>query len=115
MSLTNYLWFDTYMSAICETDETRIVLRIRRARSVLEQRLVSPLRPNPEEECAIRNALQGLAILMDQRNDRVNRKVNDLLRKFRLASYPRTSTFGTVERAKGRSGTPRIVGDLKIR
>ena len=88
MSLTNYLWFDSYLNAIRETDETRIVLRIRQARSVLEKRLVSPLRPNPEEECAIRNALQGLAILMDQRNDCVNRKVDDLLRKFRPGELP---------------------------
>jgi len=79
MNLTNYLWFESYMNAICETDDMELAGRILEARSALEERLLSPVKPNSKEEMAINNALKGLAILTAKRNARMNRRVDDLL------------------------------------
>jgi hypothetical protein len=63
MCLTNYLWFESYMNAICETDDTRIAGRILEARSALEERLLSPVTPGSDEERAIQTAQIGIKIL----------------------------------------------------
>jgi hypothetical protein len=63
MRLTNYLWFESYMNAICETDNTRIAGRILEARSALEERLLSPVTPGSDEERAIQTAQIGLKML----------------------------------------------------
>jgi hypothetical protein len=76
MFLTNYLWFETYMNAICETDDTRIASRILEARSALEERLLSPVRPDSDEEKAIKNAQKGLTILTAERATRGNRRID---------------------------------------
>ena len=86
MCLTNYLWFESYQNAICETDETKKAGLLLEARSALEQRLLSPVRSNSEEEVAINNALKALAML--ERNARVNRRVDDLLREFGASKLP---------------------------
>jgi hypothetical protein len=86
MCLTNYLWFESYQNAICETDETKKAGLLLEARSALEQRLLSPVRSNSEEEVAINNALEALAML--ERNARVNRRVDDLLREFEASKLP---------------------------
>ena len=86
MCLTNYLWFESYQNAICETDETKKAGLLLEARSALEQRLLSPVRSNSEEEVAINNALEALAML--ERNARVNRRVDDLLREFGASKLP---------------------------
>ena len=61
MHLANYLWFESYLNAICETDETTKAGRILEARSALEERLLSPVRPGSDEEEAIKNAQVGPA------------------------------------------------------
>jgi hypothetical protein len=86
MCLTNYLWFESYQNAICETDETKKAGLLLEARSALEQRLLSPVRSNSEEEVAINNALEALAML--ERNARANRRVDDLLREFGASKLP---------------------------
>ena len=86
MCLTNYLWFESYQNAICETDETKKAGLLLEVRSALEQRLLSPVRSNSEEEVAINNALEALAML--ERNARVNRRVDDLLREFEASKLP---------------------------
>jgi hypothetical protein len=79
MCLTNYLWFESYMNAICETDDTRIASRILEARSALEERLLSPVKPHSDEETAIKNAQYHLAILTAERAARANRRIDDSL------------------------------------
>jgi len=79
MNLTKYLWFDSYMNAICETDDTRIAGRILEARSALEERLLSPVKPNSDEETAINNAQNSLTILTEERAARANGRIDDLL------------------------------------
>jgi|HubBroStandDraft_5_1064220.scaffolds.fasta_scaffold676683_1 hypothetical protein len=78
-TLTDYLWFETYMKAICESDDTRIVSRILEARSALEERLLSPVRPGSDEEKAIKNAQKALTILTAGQAARGNRRIDDLL------------------------------------
>jgi hypothetical protein len=88
MCLTNYLWFQSYQNAICETDETKKAGLLLEARSALEQRLLSPVRSNSEEEVAINNALETLAMLTVERNARVNRRVDDLIRESGASELP---------------------------
>ena len=88
MCLTSYLWFELYQNAICETDETKKAGLLLEARSALEQRLLSPVRSNSEEEVAINNALEALAMLTVERNARVNRRVNDLSRESGASELP---------------------------
>jgi hypothetical protein len=75
--LTNYLWFDSYLNAICETDDTRAAGRILEARSALEERLLSPVAPSSEEETAIKSAQMGLRILTAERIVRANSRIDD--------------------------------------
>jgi hypothetical protein len=75
--LTNYLWFESYLNAICETDDTRAAGRILEARSALEERLLSPVAPGSEEETAIKNAQLGLRILTAERMVRANGRIED--------------------------------------
>jgi hypothetical protein len=79
MCLTNYLWFESYMSAICETDETKKAGRILEARSALEERLLSPVKAGSDEEKAIKNAQKGLTILTAERAYGGIRRIDDQL------------------------------------
>jgi hypothetical protein len=65
--LTDYLWFDSYLNAICETDEMKKAGRILEARSALEERLLSPVRQGSDEEKAIQTAELGLKVLTAER------------------------------------------------
>jgi hypothetical protein len=75
--LTNYLWFEPYLNAICETDETMKPGRILEARSALEQRLLSPVTPGSDEERAIRSAQVGLSRLMAEKANRPYGRIDD--------------------------------------
>ncbi len=79
MCLTNYLWFESYMNAICETDDTRIAGRILEARSALEERLLSPVTPGSDEERAIQTAQIGIKMLTAGRVTRANDGTDDHL------------------------------------
>src|ERR1700759_4161236 len=79
MCLTNYLWFESYQNAICETDETQVARRILEARSAIEQRLLSPIRPGSDEERAIKTAQRGLIVLAAERAGRLHRRIDDEL------------------------------------
>jgi hypothetical protein len=65
--LTNYLWFDSYLNAICETDDTKKAGLLLEARSAVEQRLLSPVIPGSHEERAIKTAQVGLRMLAAER------------------------------------------------
>lgn len=45
----NYLWYEPYYEAICETDDSLMPSRILEARAALEQRLLSPIDADGEE------------------------------------------------------------------
>jgi hypothetical protein len=77
--LTNYLWFDSYLNAICETDDTKQAGRILEARSALEERLLSPVGPGSDEEKAIETAQTGLKKLAAERVNQANHDSDDFL------------------------------------
>jgi hypothetical protein len=81
--LTNYLWFEPYLNAICETDETMRPGRILEARSAIEQRLLSPVTPGSDEERAIRSAQVGLSRLIAERANRPYGLIDDSLEGLR--------------------------------
>jgi hypothetical protein len=78
--LANYLWFESYLNAICETDDARTAGRILEARYALEERLLSPVAPGSEEETAIKSAQLGLSILTAERIVRANGWIEDPMR-----------------------------------
>ena len=84
--LTNYLWFESYLNAICETDDTKQAGRILEARSALEERLLSPVGPGSNEEKAIKNAQKALTILTAEQSARGNHRINDLLQGLPVAN-----------------------------
>jgi hypothetical protein len=79
MCLTDYLWFDSYLNAICETDDTKKSGRILEARSALEERLLSPVPPGGDEEKAIETAQTGLKKLAAERVNQADSKGDDFL------------------------------------
>ena len=84
--LTNYLWFESYLNAICETDDTKQAGRILEAWSALEERLLSPVGPGSDEEKAINSARKALTILTAEQSARGNHRINDLLQGLPVAN-----------------------------
>jgi hypothetical protein len=64
-----YLWDAAYQAAILETDDTAISLRIYEALAAIEQRRLSYLDINEEEERALEDAERGLLALKAERID----------------------------------------------
>jgi hypothetical protein len=77
--LTNYLWFEPYKNAVCETDDTRLASRILEARSALEQRLLSPVMAGSDEDRAIQSAQVGLRRLIAERANGAYGQIDDPL------------------------------------
>jgi hypothetical protein len=69
MKPAKYLWHASYWAAICETDECLMPGRILEALSVIEQRLLSPIKPDGIECRDIENARRGLEVLRMERGD----------------------------------------------
>lgn len=77
--LTNYLWFEPYRNAVCETDDTKLPSRILEARSALEQRLLSPVAAGSDEDRAIQSAQVGLRRLIAEKANRGYGQIDDPL------------------------------------
>ena len=58
-----YLWQDDYIKALAETDPKKQLRLVYNATVAIEQRRLSPLEPDSEEEQAIERAEKALAIL----------------------------------------------------
>ena len=58
-----YLWQDDYIKALAETDPKKQLRLVYNATVAIEQRRLSPLEPDREEEQAIERAEKALAIL----------------------------------------------------
>lgn len=59
--MLKYSWQDPYISALLETEDSRLFGRILEVRSAFEQRLLSPV--EDEELCAMSLAVEQLEIL----------------------------------------------------
>jgi hypothetical protein len=58
-----YLWQDDYIKALAETDPKKQLRLVYNATVAIEQRRLSPLEPDSEEEQAIERAEKALALL----------------------------------------------------
>jgi hypothetical protein len=65
-----YGWQSVYVRAILETDDLLINERIYEAISALEQRRLSPVESNSDEDCALNDAEVGIKALITERADR---------------------------------------------
>ena len=70
-----YLWQDTYLSALTETDNSKLYARILEARSALEQRFLSPI--DDEELRAMGVAAVALDALQRKRPN-IARRISDI-------------------------------------
>jgi hypothetical protein len=59
-----------YFRAILETDDLLMTGRIYEAISALEQRRLSPVESNSDEDCALQNAEAGIKALITERMER---------------------------------------------
>jgi hypothetical protein len=62
-----YSWQVAYQAAILETDDAAMSLRIYEALAAIEQRRLSDLEPESEENRALEDAEQGLLALKAER------------------------------------------------
>lgn len=62
-----YIWQAAYKAAILETDNAVMPLRIYEALAAIEQRRLSDLEPDSEEERALEDAERGLRALKAER------------------------------------------------
>jgi hypothetical protein len=66
----NYPWSAVHVSAILETDNTKLIGRIAEGRQALENRRAIPARIDEAEHLAIKAAWKALAALKAQRLDK---------------------------------------------
>jgi hypothetical protein len=66
----NYPWQTAYVSAVLETDKSKLVGRIAEARQAIEHRLMNPIHLDGPEHLAIKAAWEGLLSLKARRVDR---------------------------------------------
>ena len=66
-NLKNYSWQTKYVSAILETDKSKLVGRIAEARQAIENRLATLSQIDGSEHLAIRAAWKGLLALKAKR------------------------------------------------
>jgi hypothetical protein len=66
-----YGWQSEYAMAILETDDLLIIGRIYEAISAIEQRRLSPVENNSDEDCALNEAEVGIKALIAERTDRL--------------------------------------------
>jgi hypothetical protein len=65
-----YGWQSAYGRAILETDDLLITARIYEAISAIEQRRLSPVESNSDEDCALNDAELGIKALITESTDR---------------------------------------------
>jgi len=65
-----YGWQSVFVRAISEKDDLLITGRIYEALSAIEQRRLSPVERNSDEDCALNDAEVGIKALITERTDR---------------------------------------------
>ena len=63
----NYPWQTAYVSAVLETNKSKLVGRIAEARQAIEHRLLNPIQFDGPEHLAIKSAWKGLLALKAER------------------------------------------------
>jgi hypothetical protein len=62
-----YLWQQPYLTAVCETDNGLMMIRIYEALAAIEQRRLTPVEPDSDEDRALVAAEVGLKALIAER------------------------------------------------
>jgi hypothetical protein len=65
-----YLWQQPYLAAVCETDNSLMAIRIYEALAAIEQRRLSPVESDSEEDRALAAADEGLRSLIAERTEK---------------------------------------------
>jgi hypothetical protein len=65
-----YGWQSVCVRAILETDDLLVAGRIYEAISAIEQRRLSPVESNSDEDCALNDAEMGIKALITEQTDR---------------------------------------------
>jgi hypothetical protein len=65
-----YGWQSVYVQALLETDDSLMTERIYEAISALEQRRLSPVENNSDEDCALNKTEAGIKALITERMER---------------------------------------------
>jgi len=63
----NYSWQTAYVSAILDTDKSKLIGRVAEARQAIEHRLLNPIQLDGPEHLAIKAAWKGLLALKAER------------------------------------------------
>jgi hypothetical protein len=66
---TSYAWQRLYTAAVCETDSQLMQCRIYEALAAIEQRRLTPVEPDSEEDRALIEAEKGVQALIAERID----------------------------------------------
>jgi hypothetical protein len=64
-----YGWQSVCVRAVLETDDSLMMGRICKAISAIDQRRLSPLENNSDEDCALNDAEAGIKALITERTD----------------------------------------------
>jgi hypothetical protein len=67
-----YVWQQPYLAAVCETDNGLMMIRIYEALAAIEQRRLTPVEPDGDEDRALVAAEVGLKALIAERIGDVN-------------------------------------------
>jgi hypothetical protein len=62
------------LAAVCETDDSRMLVRIMEARAAIEQRLLLPIEEDSQEHRELRAAQKALDTLKTERVDNIPRR-----------------------------------------
>jgi hypothetical protein len=69
MNYQTYAWQHAYMAPVCETDNGLMMIRIYEALAAIQQRRLSPIEPDGDEDRALKNADAGIKALIAERTD----------------------------------------------
>ena len=64
---TIYSWQVDYIAALLETDEVKVERRLLEAVAAIEQRLLSPVQPDSDEDKALKQAQKVIVVMREQR------------------------------------------------
>jgi hypothetical protein len=66
------LWRQPYLAAVCETDNGLMMIRVYEALAAIEQRRLTPVELDGDEDHALTAAEEGLRSLIAERTGEVN-------------------------------------------
>jgi hypothetical protein len=75
--MNSYSWEESYLAAVRETDKNLMEARIYEVLAAIEQRRLSPVEPDSDEDRALKNAEAGIKALIAERTDSDSRACSE--------------------------------------